>query len=89
VHVAYQTSGCIAVWDHDARRFADFAARLPRALGAGAAEPQLAGRLQAVAAALDSKAPGEARLNSMLSAPWVPYDFRVYNRACQCVSDVE
>jgi len=87
--VAYQTSGCIAVWDHDARRFADFAARLPRALGAGAAEPQLAGRLQAAAAALDSKAPGEARLNSMLSALWVQYDFRVCHRSCQGISEVE
>ena len=59
VHVAYQTSGSIAVWDHDARRFADFAARLPHAMGAAA--PELAGRLRGVAAALDSKAPGEAR----------------------------
>ncbi len=73
VHVAYQTSGCIAVWDHDARRFADFAARLPRALGAGAADPQLAGRLRAVAAALDSQAPGEARLFCTLTASWVPF----------------
>ena len=31
VHVAYQTSGNIAVFDHDARRFADFATEIARA----------------------------------------------------------
>ena len=60
VHVAYQTSGAIAVWDHDARRFAAFALRMPAALGL----PPHAGlreKLDGVAAALDSKRPGEAR----------------------------
>jgi glucosamine-6-phosphate deaminase len=33
VHVAYQTSGNIAVFDHDAIRFADFAADFNRAFG--------------------------------------------------------
>ncbi|KAK9841960.1 hypothetical protein WJX81_001249 [Elliptochloris bilobata] len=61
VHVAYQTSGSIAVWDHDARRFAAFAAQLPSALGlpAGGAGSDLRAKLDGVAAALDSKAPGE------------------------------
>ena len=43
--------------------------RRGRVLGAGAATPELAGRLRGVAAALDSKAPGEARaclLNELL-----------------------
>ncbi|KAK9823424.1 hypothetical protein WJX72_002667 [[Myrmecia] bisecta] len=33
VHVAYQTSGNIAVWDEDAIRFADFAAQFGAAMG--------------------------------------------------------
>lgn len=35
VHIAYQTSGNIAVFDADAQRFVDFAADLNRLLGAG------------------------------------------------------
>jgi glucosamine-6-phosphate deaminase len=38
VHVAYQTSGNIAVFDDDALRFAEFAAELGKILGFGAAE---------------------------------------------------
>lgn len=60
VHVAYQTSGAIAVWDHDARRFAAFARHLPAALGLPA-NGGLREKLDGVAAALDSKRPGEAR----------------------------
>eukprot|EP00026_Physarum_polycephalum_P004433 Phypoly_transcript_04452.p1 GENE.Phypoly_transcript_04452~~Phypoly_transcript_04452.p1 ORF type:complete len:718 (+),score=144.47 Phypoly_transcript_04452:95-2155(+) len=33
VHVAYQTSGNIAVWDDDAKRFANFASQFARAFG--------------------------------------------------------
>lgn len=33
VHVAYQTSGNIAVWDDDARRFANFATQFAKAFG--------------------------------------------------------
>ena len=60
VHVAYQTSGAIAVWDHDARRFAAFARHLPVALGLPA-DAGLREKLDGVAAALESKRPGEAR----------------------------
>ena len=60
VHVAYQTSGAIAVWDHDARRFAAFARYLPSVLGLSA-DPGLRGKLNGVGAALDSKRPGQAR----------------------------
>jgi hypothetical protein len=35
VHVAYQTSGNIAVWDEDALRFADFAVQVGRAWQCG------------------------------------------------------
>jgi glucosamine-6-phosphate deaminase len=38
VHVAYQTSGNIAVFDADALRFSEFAAELSRVLNIGAAE---------------------------------------------------
>src|SRR4029078_5296232 len=38
VHVAYQTSGNIAVFDDDAIRFADFAADFSRLAGVGAEE---------------------------------------------------
>ncbi len=61
--MAYQTSGCIAVWDHDARRFAAFAKALPGALGLDAADlsPGLSRKLEGIAAALDSKEPCEVR----------------------------
>jgi len=35
VHVAYQTSGNIAVWDEDAQRFANFATQFAKAFGLG------------------------------------------------------
>lgn len=38
VHVAYQTSGCIAVHDHDALRHLDFVERLASTTGPGAAQ---------------------------------------------------
>ncbi|WP_375418905.1 glucosamine-6-phosphate deaminase [uncultured Hymenobacter sp.] len=40
VHVAYQTSGNIAVFDDDARRFADFALDFAQKQGVGAAQMQ-------------------------------------------------
>lgn len=65
--MAYQTSGCIAVWDHDARRFAAFAQALPGALGLDAAglSPGLSRKVVGIAAALDSKAPCEVRLAAL------------------------
>ncbi len=57
VHVAYQTSGNLAVFDADAVRFADFAVGFNRIFGLGAEE---AARLeQKIAAALRAKKPGE------------------------------
>ncbi|KAL4427134.1 hypothetical protein ABPG77_001138 [Micractinium sp. CCAP 211/92] len=59
VHVAYQTSGNIAVWDEDALRFADFAVQFGAAMGLGTAD-----RAAEVAARIESflrcKKPGEA-----------------------------
>jgi glucosamine-6-phosphate deaminase len=57
VHVAYQTSGNLAVFDADAVRFADFAVGFNRIFGIAADE---ATRLeQRIASALRAKKPGE------------------------------
>ena len=57
VHVAYQTSGNIAVFDEDVVRFADFAADYTEAFDLAGA--QTADLLHGVREALASKAPGE------------------------------
>ncbi|HUR53688.1 MAG TPA: glucosamine-6-phosphate deaminase [Gemmataceae bacterium] len=60
VHVAYMTSGNIAVFDHDARRFVDFVDEFLGAFG-GPAESSQAGTIkQRVYKFLDAKKPGEA-----------------------------
>ncbi len=57
VHVAYQTSGNIAVFDADAIRFADFAADFNKIFGIGAGE---AGRVEAhIEEFLKNKKPGQ------------------------------
>jgi glucosamine-6-phosphate deaminase len=58
VHVAYMTSGNIAVFDHDARRFADFVESFNRLFGIDAKATAAAVKEQ-VQAFLDSKAPGQ------------------------------
>ncbi len=55
VHVAYQTSGNIAVFDHDVRRFADFARHLALELG----EPRQSKLCDEVLAAIAAKTPGQ------------------------------
>jgi glucosamine-6-phosphate deaminase len=57
VHVAYQTSGNIAVSDSEARRFADFVSHYNTAFGFGADEAEALERR--VADALREKDPGE------------------------------
>ncbi len=58
VHVAYQTSGNIAVFDDDALRFADFALDFLQETGA---DPSLTGKLrEEVKASLGTKKQGEA-----------------------------
>src|SRR5829696_8173270 len=57
VHVAYMTSGNIAVFDHDARRFADFVDSFNRLFGIDA--KTTAAVKEQVQAFLDSTAPGQ------------------------------
>jgi glucosamine-6-phosphate deaminase len=59
VHIAYMTSGNIAVFDHDARRFVDFVDEFLSAFGT-AAEQSNAGTIEArVNQFLDGKKPGQ------------------------------
>lgn len=59
VHVAYMTSGNVAVFDHDARRFVDFIDEFLEAFGAPS-ENSAAGTIKArVNRFLDAKQPGE------------------------------
>jgi glucosamine-6-phosphate deaminase len=59
VHIAYMTSGNIAVFDHDARRFVDFVDEFVSAFG-DAAEKSSAGTIkERVIQFLDAKKPGQ------------------------------
>jgi glucosamine-6-phosphate deaminase len=58
ITVAYQTSGNIAVFDHEVRRFLDFVRRAREVLDLGV-EEDLSGTLSRVAASLDDKRPGD------------------------------
>ena len=59
VHVAYMTSGNVAVFDHDARRFVDFIDEVLEAFGSPS-ETSTAGTIKdRVTKFLDSKKPGE------------------------------
>lgn len=64
VHVAYMTSGNIAVFDHDARRFADFVESFNRLFGTDA--PTTASVNERVQAFLDSKNPGQPDTEEVL-----------------------
>jgi glucosamine-6-phosphate deaminase len=65
VHVAYMTSGNIAVFDHDARRYADFVAEFNQRFNV---DPQKSATLaQQVRAFLDSKRPGQRDSDEVLS----------------------
>ena len=57
VHVAYQTSGCIAVRDHDALRHLDFVERLASITGSSAAEAR--SMHAEIKSFVSSKQPGE------------------------------
>lgn len=64
VHVAYMTSGNIAVFDHDSRRFADFVEAFNRIFGIdGKATAEVKERVQAF---LDSKTPGQPDSDEVL-----------------------
>ena len=59
VHIAYMTSGNIAVFDHDARRFVDFVDEFVGGFGAPADKEALGAMKARVFAFLDAKKPGE------------------------------
>jgi glucosamine-6-phosphate deaminase len=64
VHVAYMTSGNIAVFDHDARRFADFVEAFNRIFGIdGRATAEVKERVQKF---LDAKGPGQPDSDEVL-----------------------
>jgi len=64
VHVAYMTSGNIAVFDHDARRFADFVEAFNRIFGIdGKATAEVKERVQKF---LDAKGPGQPDTDEVL-----------------------
>ncbi len=64
VHVAYMTSGNIAVFDHDARRLADLVTEYNRSFGIDEHDtPALEGR---VAKSLAEKAPGQPDIDEVL-----------------------
>jgi glucosamine-6-phosphate deaminase len=64
VHVAYMTSGNIAVFDHDARRFADFVASFNAMFGVDAARASAVS--ERVQAFFDSKNPGQSDTDEVL-----------------------
>jgi glucosamine-6-phosphate deaminase len=59
VHIAYMTSGNIAVFDHDARRFVDFVDEFVGGFGAPADKAALGTMKARVFQFLDAKKPGE------------------------------
>jgi glucosamine-6-phosphate deaminase len=64
VHIAYMTSGNIAVFDHDARRFVDFAVAFNRLFGIdGEQTEEIKKRIQTF---LRSKKPGQADSEDLL-----------------------
>jgi glucosamine-6-phosphate deaminase len=60
VRVAYMTSGNIAVFDHDARRFVDFVDEFVSAFGDGAEKSSTGTIKERVIQFLDKKTPGQA-----------------------------
>jgi glucosamine-6-phosphate deaminase len=59
VHIAYMTSGNIAVFDHDARRFVDFVDEFAAAFGTDENRAALAGMKKRVYDFFDAKKPGQ------------------------------
>jgi glucosamine-6-phosphate deaminase len=59
VHIAYMTSGNVAVFDHDARRFVDFVDEFIAAFGSPAEQSSTGTIKQRVYSFLDAKKPGE------------------------------
>ncbi|MBY0458125.1 MAG: PIG-L family deacetylase, partial [Gemmataceae bacterium] len=59
VHIAYMTSGNVAVFDHDARRFVDFVDEFVQAFGTPAEQSSAGTIKERVYQFLDAKKPGE------------------------------
>jgi glucosamine-6-phosphate deaminase len=66
VHVAYMTSGNVAVFDHDARRFVDFVDEFLESFGSPAEHSSAGTIKQRVYRFLDSKKPGEVDSDDVL-----------------------
>ncbi|CAN5403282.1 glucosamine-6-phosphate deaminase [soil metagenome] len=66
VHIAYMTSGNIAVFDHDARRFVDFVDEFAGAFGSEKDRATLADMKKRVNGFIDSKKPGQADSSELL-----------------------
>ncbi len=64
VHIAYQTSGNIAVFDHDARRFADFVVEFNKLFGIDVEQSERV--RERVLSFLDRKKPGEPDTEDLL-----------------------
>jgi glucosamine-6-phosphate deaminase len=78
--VAYMTSGNIAVFDHDVRRFVDFMLRMDRERGVGGAPlREMADRIYAF---LESKSPGEVDIPEI-------QDIKRVMRESEAVSGIE
>ena len=65
VHVAYQTSGCIAVHDHDALRHIDFVHSFE--IANGGISNQKALTMKALQTVIRNKKPGQVRRSRCLS----------------------
>lgn len=66
VHVAYMTSGNIAVFDHDARRFVDFVDEFLAAFGSPAEQSAAGTMKERVYRFLDEKKPGQPDTDDVL-----------------------
>jgi glucosamine-6-phosphate deaminase len=65
VHIAYMTSGNIAVFDHDARRFVDFVVQFNRLFGIDQEHSE--GARERMLSFLNSKAPGQPDSEDLLN----------------------
>jgi glucosamine-6-phosphate deaminase len=78
--VAYQTSGNIAVFDHEVRRYLDFLRRC--GVGFGATDGHLEDRIDAIERFLDEKEPGEVDITEV-------QDIKKAIREAEAVSGIE
>ena len=65
VHVAYQTSGNIAVWDDDTERHADFVREYAAAFGLSGVSDEIASTFESVRDFVRTKEPGEVDIEAV------------------------